>query len=136
MAASRQAVIHVEIIYHLIGLGHLCEFIEDCEFTTLLTKVLYLLGEQGPKAQNPNKYIRFIYNRIILESATVRASAISALAKYALAEWDHLISHWLEQVWNARPRAARQCQGAASSVRLFHTTSFQALNTLQFCARW
>ena len=48
-----------------------------------MTKVLYLLGEQGPKAQTPSKYIRYIYNRIILENATVRAAAVSALAKFA-----------------------------------------------------
>ena len=27
------------------GLFHLCEFIEDCEFTSLATRVLHLLGE-------------------------------------------------------------------------------------------
>ena len=30
------------------GLGHLCEFIEDCEFTLLSTQILYLLGLEGP----------------------------------------------------------------------------------------
>lgn len=27
------------------GLAHLCEFIEDCEFTYLSTQILHLLGE-------------------------------------------------------------------------------------------
>ncbi|CAL8463056.1 g2590 [Coccomyxa elongata] len=64
------------------GLGHLCEFIEDCEFTYLSTQILHLLGVEGPKTKEPAKYIRFIYNRIILENATVRAAAVSSLAKF------------------------------------------------------
>ena len=66
------------------GLGHLCEFIEDCEFTLLSTQILYLLGVEGPSTQDPSKYIRFIYNRVVLENATVRASAVSALAKFGI----------------------------------------------------
>jgi coatomer protein complex subunit gamma len=65
------------------ALSHLCEFIEDCEFNRLSVRVLHMLGEQGPKMPNPSKYIRYIYNRTILESATVRAAAVSALAKFA-----------------------------------------------------
>ena len=66
------------------GLGHLCEFIEDCEFTLLSTQILYLLGLEGPGTQDPSKYIRFIYNRVVLENATVRASAVTALAKFGM----------------------------------------------------
>mmetsp|Transcript_17275 Transcript_17275/g.55076 ORF Transcript_17275/g.55076 Transcript_17275/m.55076 type:complete len:917 (+) Transcript_17275:37-2787(+) len=66
------------------GLSHLCEFIEDCEFTLLSTQILYLLGVEGPSTQEPSKYIRFIYNRVVLENATVRASAVSALAKFGI----------------------------------------------------
>eukprot|EP00742_Colponemidia_sp_Colp-10_P003508 GILJ01003735.1.p1 GENE.GILJ01003735.1~~GILJ01003735.1.p1 ORF type:complete len:905 (-),score=126.81 GILJ01003735.1:163-2877(-) len=65
-----------------IGLSHLCEFIEDCEFTQLSTLILHLLGREGPHTSSPSKYIRFIYNRVILENATVRAAAVSALAKF------------------------------------------------------
>nr|GME00700.1 coatomer subunit gamma [Ipomoea batatas] len=64
------------------GLLHLCEFIEDCEFTYLSTQILHFLGNEGPKTSDPSKYIRYIYNRIILENATVRASAVSTLAKF------------------------------------------------------
>lgn len=64
------------------GLGHLCEFIEDCEFTYLSSQVLHVLGNEGPATSEPAKYIRYIYNRVILENATVRASAVSALAKF------------------------------------------------------
>jgi predicted RecB family nuclease len=31
------------------GLSHLCEFIEDCEFTYLSTQILHLVGIKGPK---------------------------------------------------------------------------------------
>lgn len=63
-------------------MSHLCEFIEDCEHTTLATQVLYLLGKEGPTTPNPSRYIRFIYNRVILESPPIRAAAIAALAKF------------------------------------------------------
>ncbi len=66
------------------GLAHLCEFIEDCEFTLLSTQILHLLGIEGPTTTEPSKFIRFIYNRVVLENAAVRASAISALAKFGI----------------------------------------------------
>ncbi|KAF7325721.1 hypothetical protein MKEN_00422400 [Mycena kentingensis (nom. inval.)] len=47
------------------ALSHLCEFVEDCEFTKL-------------------SYIRFIYNRVVLEKAPVRAAAVSSLAEFGL----------------------------------------------------
>ncbi|XP_030525099.1 coatomer subunit gamma isoform X2 [Rhodamnia argentea] len=64
------------------GLLHLCEFIEDCEFTYLSTQILHFLGIEGPKTSDPSKYIRYIYNRVHLENATVRASAVSTMAKF------------------------------------------------------
>eukprot|EP00123_Amoebidium_parasiticum_P005946 comp17018_c0_seq1/m.15702 comp17018_c0_seq1/g.15702 ORF comp17018_c0_seq1/g.15702 comp17018_c0_seq1/m.15702 type:complete len:883 (-) comp17018_c0_seq1:539-3187(-) len=67
-----------------VGLSHLCEFIEDCEYTVLSTQVLHLMGEEGPNMLNPSRYIRYIYNRVILENAQVRAAAVSALAKFGL----------------------------------------------------
>jgi coatomer protein complex subunit gamma len=45
-------------------------------------QILHLLGNEGPKTPDPSKYIRYVYNRVILENATVRASAVSALAKF------------------------------------------------------
>lgn len=65
------------------SLIQLCEFIEDCEFTMLSTQILNLLGEMGPESSNPARYIRFIYNRVILENAAVRAAAVEALVKFA-----------------------------------------------------
>jgi len=64
------------------GLAHLCEFIEDCEHTSLAVRILHLLGQEGPRTSNPARYIRFIYNRVLLENATVRAAAVSALARF------------------------------------------------------
>jgi len=45
--------------------------------------ILHLLGELGPTTSAPARYIRFIYNRVILENSAVRAAAVSALAKFA-----------------------------------------------------
>lgn len=56
--------------------------LQDCEFTYLSTQVLHLLGMEGPRTKEPAKYIRYIYNRVILENATVRAAAVSSLAQF------------------------------------------------------
>ncbi|KAI5124110.1 hypothetical protein M0805_000924 [Coniferiporia weirii] len=66
------------------ALSHLCEFIEDCEFTKLSVRILHLLGIEGPKTPQPAKYIRYIYNRVVLENAIVRAAAVSSLAKFGV----------------------------------------------------
>lgn len=66
------------------ALAHLCEFIEDCEFTKLSVRILHLLGIEGPKTPQPSKYIRYIYNRVVLENAIVRAAAVSSLAKFGV----------------------------------------------------
>ncbi|KAG9038837.1 coatomer subunit gamma [Tulasnella sp. JGI-2019a] len=66
------------------ALAHLCEFIEDCEFTKLSVRILHLIGIEGPKTVNPTKYIRYIYNRVVLENAIVRAAAVSSLAKFGV----------------------------------------------------
>ncbi|KAJ3266575.1 coatomer subunit gamma [Chytriomyces hyalinus] len=78
-----------DIIYHIpeskeYALSHLCEFIEDCEFTKLAVRILHLLGLEGPKSATPSKFIRYIYNRIILENATVKAAAVSAMGHFAV----------------------------------------------------
>lgn len=67
------------------GLSHLCEFIEDCEHTSLAVRILHLLGKEGPYSKAPSRYIRFVYNRVILENATVRAAAVSAMAQFGSA---------------------------------------------------
>lgn len=75
------------------ALSHLCEFIEDCEFTKLSVRILHLLGMEGPKAPQPTKYIRYIYNRVVLENATVRAAAVSSMAKFGLNGLDEKLSN-------------------------------------------
>jgi coatomer subunit gamma len=66
------------------ALAHLAEFIEDCEFTKLAVRILHLLGMEGPKTKTPTKYIRHIYNRVVLENAIVRAAAVTALGKFGI----------------------------------------------------
>ena len=70
------------------ALAHLCEFIEDCEFTKLAVRILHLIGLEGPKTAQPTKYIRYIYNRVVLENAIVRAAAVTALAKFGVGQKD------------------------------------------------
>ena len=60
---------------------HLCDFIEDCEFTALSVQVLHLLGEEVPQTASPASFVRYIYNRVILEPAVVRAAAVACLGK-------------------------------------------------------
>lgn len=66
------------------SLMHLCEFIEDYEYDELIIRVLHLIGTIGPTTSVPSRYIRFVYNRIILESSNVRAAAITTLGNLAV----------------------------------------------------
>mmetsp|Transcript_5677 Transcript_5677/g.8372 ORF Transcript_5677/g.8372 Transcript_5677/m.8372 type:complete len:888 (+) Transcript_5677:39-2702(+) len=65
------------------GLDYLVNFIEDCDYTKLLQRVLHYIGEFGPQTKNPSKFIRYIYNRIALENASVRTAAVIAISKFA-----------------------------------------------------
>eukprot|EP00928_Gymnodinium_smaydae_P030558 TRINITY_DN2268_c0_g2_i1.p1 TRINITY_DN2268_c0_g2~~TRINITY_DN2268_c0_g2_i1.p1 ORF type:complete len:958 (-),score=292.04 TRINITY_DN2268_c0_g2_i1:176-2677(-) len=67
-----------------VGLLHLCEYIEDCEFPNLCSRVITFLGEEVPNTAQPSKFIRFIYNRLILENALVRSATVDTLAKIAM----------------------------------------------------
>ena len=51
-------------------------------------RILHLLGVEGPKTAQPTKYIRYIYNRVVLENAIVRAAAVTALAKFGVGQKD------------------------------------------------
>ena len=64
-------------------LTYLAKFIDDCEFTFLLKRVLCLLGEEGPTSQNPKQFVRYICNHMTLENPIVRAVAVTTLAKFA-----------------------------------------------------
>lgn len=61
----------------------LAEHIEDCEHSHIQTKIISFLAEEGPKSKHPSSLIRFIYNRVNLEKAVIRAAAVSALAAFA-----------------------------------------------------
>eukprot|EP00736_Rhodelphis_marinus_P006261 Rmarinus@m.24789 len=65
------------------GLLALCEFIEDCEFSALATRVIDIIATWSSKSSDPKQYVRFLYNRLVLENASVRVAAIMGLAKYA-----------------------------------------------------
>ena len=52
-----------------------------CKFSV---RILHLLGIEGPKAPQPAKFIRYIYNRVVLENAIVRAAAVSSMAKFGI----------------------------------------------------
>ncbi|RYZ10567.1 MAG: hypothetical protein EOO70_10325, partial [Myxococcaceae bacterium] len=65
------------------SLLYLCEFIEDCEFADLIVQVLHVVGRVGPATSAPSRYIRFVFNRVILENAAVRAAAVSTLGAFA-----------------------------------------------------
>ena len=41
------------------------------------------MAQEGPLAKNPSSYIRFIYNRVNLEKAVIRAAAVGSLAQFA-----------------------------------------------------
>jgi coatomer protein complex subunit gamma len=65
------------------SLLHLCEFIEDCEFSELIVQIMHVIGEAGPATSSPARYIRFVFNRMILENSIVRAAAVSSIGSFA-----------------------------------------------------
>ncbi|KAF9363712.1 coatomer subunit gamma [Mortierella sp. NVP85] len=82
------------------ALSHLCEIIEDCEYSKLSVKILHLLGVEGPRCPQPTKYIRYIYNRVILENAVVRGAAVSALAKFGVNVEDEAVKQSVKVLLN------------------------------------
>jgi len=66
------------------GLLYLCEFIEDCEFVSLSTHIITVIGTVGPTTSCPARYVRFLYNRCILENSMIRSSAVYALGKFGV----------------------------------------------------
>ncbi|KAL3314226.1 Coatomer subunit gamma-2 [Cichlidogyrus casuarinus] len=65
-----------------LGLLLLCDFIEDCEHTELIERILHLIGQEGPFLKRPREFTRYIYNRVMLESAPVKCTATTALARF------------------------------------------------------
>ncbi|EAN31649.1 Adaptin N terminal region family protein [Theileria parva strain Muguga] len=68
-----------------MGISNLCEFIEDCEYPEINCRIIKFLGENIPNTSNPTEYIRFIYNRLMLENPLVRSASIDALENIAKA---------------------------------------------------
>jgi len=66
------------------GLSHLCEFIEDCEYNQLAVQILNLVGFEGPKTNVPSRFIRYLYNRIMLDSIEIRSAAVTSLTKFGV----------------------------------------------------
>ncbi len=64
----------------------LADYIEDCEFDKIKTKILSVLGKDGGHIGSSSQLIRLIYNRIILENPVVRCAALSALGEIANAD--------------------------------------------------
>lgn len=65
------------------SLLHLCEFIEDCEFSELIIQIMSIISSVGPSTPSPSRYVRFVFNRLILENSTVRAAAVTTLSNIA-----------------------------------------------------
>ena len=65
------------------SLLHLCEYIEDCEYDWLAIEIIHVLGEIGPFTSGKHRFIRFIYNRTMLDQPPIRAAAVSSLTKFA-----------------------------------------------------
>ena len=73
---------------NVVMLKVLGDFIEDCQYEQIIQRVINIIGEVGPNCKERIKYMRTIYNRMILEGPSIRATAISALYKFIANEED------------------------------------------------
>lgn len=105
-------------------LTNFCEYIEDCEFTELLVRILHLLGDEGPKTLQPSYYIRHIYNRLVLENLIIRSSAVIALAKFGALCDDPLAS-------NVRTLLTRSLKDVDDEVRDRASLSLRFIDSKQ-----
>nr|KAF6470997.1 COPI coat complex subunit gamma 1 [Molossus molossus] len=115
------------------GLSHLCEFIEDCEFTVLATRILHLLGQEGPKTNNPSKYIRFIYNRVVLEHEEVRAGHLDTEAEnpdIVARSWGLTIVNAENGCWNPNWGSLLYEIGAVSALAKFGAQNEEMLPSI------
>ncbi|EAL62772.1 adaptin N-terminal domain-containing protein [Dictyostelium discoideum AX4] len=67
-----------------IALTELCDYIEDCDFPDLSVQILHLIGQEGPLTSSPAQYMRYIYNRVLLDGGIIRAAAVTSIAKFGL----------------------------------------------------
>ena len=113
-----------------LALSYLSEFIEDCEYTNLSCEVLYLLGEEAPSTNDPGKYLRYIFNRVILENPSTRAAAISAMANIGVhceVLQDRILVLLRRCLFDADDEVRDR---ASSSIALFEKTSVRANESL------
>ncbi|RPA81777.1 Coatomer, gamma subunit [Ascobolus immersus RN42] len=61
-------------------LMQLCEFVEDCEYPKLAILVLNILAVESSQTRRTGPFVRYIYNRIVLENSNVRAASVAALS--------------------------------------------------------
>jgi coatomer protein complex subunit gamma len=61
------------------GLAHLCEFIEDCEHTSLAVRILHLLGSEGPKTSNPARYCDVLSEYVLSTHVNLQIGASSQI---------------------------------------------------------
>ena len=61
-----------------------CEYIEDPYNSDLVLKILDRLKLYVEKISNPNRYLRYILNRLHLDGTNIRAASISCLGEMAL----------------------------------------------------
>lgn len=61
-----------------------CEYIEDPYSPELVLKILDKLKLYVDKIDNPNRYLRYILNRLHLDGSNIRAASISCLGEMAL----------------------------------------------------
>ncbi len=64
------------------GLDVLSELVEDIDYPEVAIHVINTLSQLGPRLPNPYRYVRHIYNRLVLESSPVRGAAVHALARF------------------------------------------------------
>lgn len=62
----------------------LCEIIEDCGFPSVSSRVLEYLGQEAPELPGALGFLKYIYNRTILENEEIRNAAVHALSQFAL----------------------------------------------------
>lgn len=66
-----------------LALDILCEFIEDCEYPEVACDTLSIIANECPDMLNPSRYIRHVYNRLLLETPSVKMASLGALIHFA-----------------------------------------------------
>ncbi|KAG0420534.1 Coatomer subunit gamma [Dictyocoela roeselum] len=64
-------------------LMNLCDYIEDSQYPELTMLILKVIGNNISCARNPQKYLIFIFNRLILENYKVQSAALLSLQSAA-----------------------------------------------------